>query len=207
MNFDWKAFLSLHPDVDYLNNNIRLLQDTFCSDTPSKSRFDRLLTNNSLIVLTRSIIPDELQATYFHSARRDSFQQETPFFNAFTRFGPRACAVRIDPDSFFHKVRTRQNIPTLAQSLACTTADDVCAIIPNPEAEKSTLYSFAVIPPLLAATIYDMDILSTKDVIDAFISKIKTLHPQQNPPSQEDTIQTEEIRQVTGSLTKLHQIF
>ena len=73
MLLSWKQFLLTHTLADELNKSATDVQTKFLStDTPSQ-KFEKLAEYKNLVLLTKSVIGNEIQATFYHNSRKDTF--------------------------------------------------------------------------------------------------------------------------------------
>ena len=101
MQLSWKNFLNNHPSTADLDTNAASIQTFFSSVTVADQKFTNLCENEALLLLTRSTVPKEVQATFHHSSRKDSFLQSDPFLLGLMGLGTKAYVVRTDPKLFF----------------------------------------------------------------------------------------------------------
>ena len=145
MILSWKDFLLAHPLAPELHKSAQDIQTKFLStDTPTQ-KFDTLKEYKSLVLLTKSVIGNEIQATFYHNARKDTFIQATPFYNTFLGFQTHATAVSLDPDKIFVHSAATNPIPSINQFLTCKSVDDVKNLTTG--TQRDFIQNFAVLPP------------------------------------------------------------
>ena len=154
MILSWKHFLLTHALADELNKSATDVQTKFLStDTPSQ-KFEKLTEYKNLILLTKSVIGNEIQATFYHNSRKDTFLHTNPFHNAFLGFSARATAIRMDPDKILVHSAAIKPVPSVTDFLKYVTPDDVTNLSGT---SREFIQNFAVLPPFLSAALYDLD--------------------------------------------------
>ena len=155
MILSWKNFLSSHPFNDDLNNNAFGIQTIFLSANTPTQKFTKLCEYKNLLLLSRSVIDTDVQTTFYHSTRNDSFTQAQPFYHALLGLGTRATVVRMDPDKIFVHSAATKAVPSMDTFLKCTTVDEIKAAATS--TSREFIQNFAVLPPFLASTLFELD--------------------------------------------------
>lgn len=122
MHLSWKNYLRCHPFVDEFNLNAEKIQKFYNPSDPTNcisNCFRQLVENKSLVCISRIPATTEIQATFFHSTEKESFQQEKPYNFGLIGFGCRANAVRLNPDLIFTHSSQQEKVPTFEKILAC----------------------------------------------------------------------------------------
>ena len=134
--------------------------------------FSKLCEQPNLVILSKSPIPQEVQATFLHTSRKESFLQANPYYNALTGFGARATAVRVAPLDLFSFSTRSVHAPTMSQFLTITNPTKFKDI--TTDAQTTTVYipGFAVLPPLLASHIYDLKDMTAETILQTFVHTI-----------------------------------
>ena len=97
MQLTWSHYLRAHPCITDLDISAESIQTFFASNSTPYQKFANLCQNLALLLLTWSTVPTEVQATFHHSSRKDSFQQTEPFLNGLMGLDTKDYAVRTDP--------------------------------------------------------------------------------------------------------------
>ena len=97
MHLSWSHYLLAHPSIADLDVSAESIQAYFASNANPDSKFSKLCDNAALLLLTRSPVAGEVQATFHHASRKDSFQQTDHFIHDLMGLGTKAYAVRADP--------------------------------------------------------------------------------------------------------------
>lgn len=124
MHFTWANFLASNPSAADLDMNAESIQTYFASNAQAEQKFSKLCDNKALLLLTRSPVPGEVQVTFYHTSRTDSFLQQDPFLHGLMGLGSKAFVVHTDPKLIFKRTFQKKNVPTMTQFTSCTSIDE-----------------------------------------------------------------------------------
>ena len=179
MRLSWKHYLSSHASAATLNENASNIQKAFHPiDNPTES-FQKLCQQPNLVVLSKSPIPNEVQASFLHTRRFESILQTKPHHNALTGFGARATAVKLNPVDLFTYAAENKVAPSMPQFLNCTETHEFKQIPSDNTNSEVRIPVFAVLPPFLADHIYDIEDWNADNILLIFVNVIKEWRTQQ----------------------------
>lgn len=194
MHLSWSHYLLNHPSVADLDVSAEPIQTYFASNATPENKFSELCDNAALLLLTRSPVAGEVQASFHHTSRKDSFQQTDPFLHGIMGLGNKAYAVRTDPRLIFKRTHQRKVVPTMEQFLACTSIDDIKNITLD-DTNTHVVWSSSVLPPYLYKNILSLDVWSAEPILLNLIQSIQNQRQTQptNPtiPNPDDTTGTQ----------------
>ena len=179
MILKWSDYLAAHPSNQDYNTNTAALQTLIPKTEKPENAFRHFHDNKSLVCITRSAFDGNIQATFNHSIRKSSFTQPIPDFLALTGFGARATSVKMDPKEIFKHPKKQVNTPTFADLLKCKTVEDLKNL--KVVQSKMTLDSYALLPPILAAELFDEEDWAPSNILLKLVRKINDLHPAKEP--------------------------
>jgi len=170
----WKTFLDTHKDRAEYDVHADCIQRIISTTDSASTSYLHLMDHPSLVCITRSSIGGEIQATFFHTTRKTSLLSSEHMNLALLGFGSRACVVRIEPKEMF-KVWANKKIPSFEEIMKCKDLTDITNLKTNDETKDNMLEAQAVLPPILAETLYDLDSFRADNVLLRFILKIRSL--------------------------------
>ena len=155
MQLSWAHFLSNHPsaaDLDVISDSI---QTYFASNATAEQKFFKLCDSEALLLI-RSPVPEQVQITYHHTYRKDSFQQAEPFMYGVMGLVTKAIAVRTDPKLIFKRTHQKKHVPFMAHFTACSSIPEVQAIDLDKN-HTQFVWKSTVLPPYIYKGLLHLD--------------------------------------------------
>jgi len=181
----WKAFLETHKDSAEYDAQAESIQCIVSSTDSASTSFGNLTDHPSLVCITRSSSDKEIQATFHHETRKTSLLSSKHDNLALLGFGPRACAVRIEPKEMF-KVWPNKRLPSFEAIMACSNSSDILELS-NSQMKDSILEAHAILPPSLTRVLFQLDSYNAEEVLLEFVRQIKLMkNPSSDPPATVD---------------------
>ena len=188
-------FLRAHPANSDYDSNMEALQDLIKDTDNEYNSFRNLTDNRSIICITKNNVDNEIQATFMHATQRTSFTQKEPTCFALIGFGSRASAVNIDPSEVFKVTKQKKKLPKFRDLIKCTTAAGILSL---ETALFRKVSSHAILPPVLAAELFEEENMTAANILLKFIAKINELYRVEHMTNAGDD-ESGEPREAAGS--------
>ena len=184
MILKWSDFLRAHPANSDYDSNMDALQDLIKDTDNEYNSFRNLTDNRSIVCITKNNVDNEIQATFMHATQLTSFTQTEPSCFVLIGFGSRASAVSIDPSEIFKVTKQKKKLPKFRELIKCTTETGILSF---ETALSRKVTSHAILPPVLAAELFDEENMTATNILLKFIAKINELYGAEHLSTQEVT--------------------
>ena len=124
----WKEFIQTHKDQEEYEKNAESIQKIIDPKDQPVTSFTHLMDHPTLVVLTKSPIEDEVQATFFHSKVKASLLSAEHDYLALSGSGKRACAMRIDMKEMFRTSSSKKKIPSFKELIDCADIEEILSL-------------------------------------------------------------------------------
>ena len=134
------------------------------------SKFEKLVTNKNLVMLTKAALGKKCQATFLHSVVGISMIPDSVHYVARTgmKFG---LGVELHPDSLFHQTTARY-VPTLLELMKVSKEEEYVNLRANEAGQKKKVNCYAILTPALAEAAQGTDMSPAKLLI-AMVDQIR----------------------------------
>ena len=174
MILSWKNYILSHQHRTEYDKSANVIQEIIDPKLSADANFKLLSDHPWLVCLTRSFIGRDIQASFYHNIKKASLLSSDYENFALMGFGPRACAMRVDPKEMF-KSSTIRKVPSFNQIVLCESVEDFLALKPTQTMDEGRLEAHAVIPPILLEAFLVNDSVKAEDVLLSFVRKVKEL--------------------------------
>jgi len=161
----WKEFLSGHPDKNAYDQQAESIQSLVNPEEKSVNNFRLLSENKTLVCMTKSLLKNHVQLTFFHSIRKLAILSSEAEFFGLMGFNNRASAARLDPDIMIRQSRKEQKVPSFEEIMALTDEKAITDLAPHATMIEEKLDSHALLPPSIYLALVDLEDMRAPSVL------------------------------------------
>ena len=120
----WRNFLSNNPERENYDDKADSIQQLINPGEPSVNNCRLLSENKTLVCMSKSLLDNQIQLTFFHSIRKIAILITECEFFGIVSFRKRASAVRLDPNVIF-KQSKKQRVPSFEEIMEISNKQDI----------------------------------------------------------------------------------
>jgi len=174
----WQEYLLCHPDRDAYDSQASGIQSLIDPNETPQNNFRLLSENKTLVCLTKALMGNNIQLTFFNSIKKTAILNSKSEYFALTGFTERASAIRMDPIDIFRMTTRKIQFPSFEEIMRCTSRDTIKQLIPNQTMDAEKMDHHAILPPLLSETLMELEDLEPINVLLQLITKIRNMKTQ-----------------------------
>ena len=179
-NKGWIKWLNTHTTRQVYDEIPEKVMKLCNGPTSAISKFEKLVQNKNLVLLTRAPLGKKCQATFFHSTVGIHITPDA--LHHVARLGMQyGAGVELQPDSLF-SVTSEQYIPSLIDMMKVKSAEEFQDLKAPTSGTKKKIHCFAVLTPALAEAIQSTD-MTPAALFLALTEQMRVLAPPVNSAS------------------------
>ena len=172
---NWKSYLMNNPDRTIYDLEAGSLQILINPGESAINNFRLLSENKPIVCISRSSYQKTINTTFFHTLKKVSILSSDTECFALNGFGERSYAVKIVPKELFKSGKKEGKLPSFEEIMNCKSTQDITSLSPSVTMIEDKFENHALLPPVLADVLFNLEDFSAKTILLRFIEKIKKI--------------------------------
>ena len=189
---NWKEYLQDNLDRHIYDEEAGALQVLINPSENATNSYRLLSENKPIVCISKSPYQNSINTTFFHTMKKTSILSSESECFALNGFGKRSYAVKIIAKELFKPAKKEGKLPSFEDIIKCKSIQDITSLSPSDTMIEDKFDNHALLPPILADLLFDLENFSAKIILLKFIQKIKSIKAKSHTLNKENPNVSEE---------------